>query len=163
MALPKMWHMYRMTRPAELTFSSAGMAICKVGLACSEKYGEKETTLFIDGTAFKKTAEMLNNVQKGQRVFVLGKLQTEQWDDKATGAKRYKTTMIIESFEFIEKRQDQQQGQSSNGQGNLQQQAPAQGGFQQPQQQGFQTQPQQGGQAGFQAPPDDDIPFSPMY
>lgn len=159
MALPKMWHMYRMTRPAELTFSGAGMAICKVGLACSEKYGDKETTLFIDGTAFKKTAEMLEKVQKGQRVLILGKYQTESWTDKTTGANRSKITMIIEQFEYVEKKQD---GQQNAGQFQPQQQPQGGNGFHSgphgaPQGQGFQ---QQGFQGGAGAPPDD-VPFSP--
>ena len=136
MGLPKYGHMYRLTRQPELTYSSNQVAICKVGLACSEKYGEKETQLFIDATAFKGTAEALANVQKGHRVFVVGKLETQQWQDQQSGQNRSKICMIIESFEFIEKKGETQQHGQQQNQG---------GGFQQPQNQGgnFQQAPNQ--------------------
>ena len=123
--LPKIQQVFRLTREPELRYSGQGTPICKVGLACSEKYGDKETQLFIDGTAFKKTAEMLNQVQKGHRVFVSGKINTESWE--SNGQKHSKTVMVIESFEFIEKRDNN-----------------AQQGYQQPQQHtDYQHAPQQ--------------------
>lgn len=100
--------MFRLTREPELKYSQSNVALCKVGLACSEKYKDKETQLFIDGTAFGKTAEMLNGVQKGHRVFVHGKINTESWQGQ-DGQKHSKTVMVIESFEFIEKRDDSYQ------------------------------------------------------
>jgi single-strand DNA-binding protein len=108
--LPKITHIFRLTREPELKYTQSGTALCKVGLVASEKYKDKETTLFIDATAFGKTAEFLNNVSKGQRVFVTGRLQTGEWQDQ-TGQKRSKTTMTIESFEYVEKREDGQRGQ----------------------------------------------------
>ena len=102
--LPKISFLARTTRDTELIYTASGTALCKVGLACSEKYGEKETQLFIDAVAFGKTGEMINNVQKGQRVFVHGKIQTEQWQDRQ-GQKRSKISLVIESFEFIEKKE----------------------------------------------------------
>ena len=120
--LPKITALFRLTKNPELRFSAQGTAVCKVGLACSEKYGDKETQLFIDGTCFKKTAEMLATVSKGQRVFVTGKINTDSWQDKATGTNRSKTVMIIESFEFIEARDNQsmigQQQQNNHTQPN---------------------------------------------
>jgi single-strand DNA-binding protein len=102
--LPKITHIFRLTREPELKYTQSGTALCKVGLVASEKYKDKETTLFIDATAFGKTAEFLNNVSKGQRVFVTGRLQTDEWQDQ-TGQKRSKTTMTIENFEYVEKRE----------------------------------------------------------
>ena len=113
--LPKIQAVFRLTRDPELRYGQSGTAVCKVGLACSEKYGEKETQLFIDGTAFKKTAEMLNNVQKGHRVNVQGKISTESWEDQ-NGQKRSKTVMVIESFEFIEKRDNNQNQEQQSSQ-----------------------------------------------
>lgn len=105
--LPKIQAVFRLTREPEFKISGQGTPVCKVGLACSEKYGDKETQLFIDGTAFKKTAEMLNQVQKGHRINVVGKINTESWENN--GQKHSKTVMVIESFEFIEKRDNSQQ------------------------------------------------------
>ena len=99
--------MFRLTREPELKYAQSGTALCKVGLAASEKYKDKETQLFIDGTAFGKTAEMLNTVQKGHRVLVVGKINTESWE--SNGQKHSKTVMTIESFEFVEKRESNAQ------------------------------------------------------
>lgn len=163
--LPRLGFLARLTRDSEVMTTQGGMVVCKLGLACSEKYKEKETKLFITGTAFGKTAEFISSIQKGQRVFVFGKIQTEEWADSSTGEKRSKTAMIIESFEYVEPRQNQ--GQQNNGFQNqnqgFQQQPQQQNGFQNNQNQqnngGFQGN-QPGGNAGFQGPPDDsDIPF----
>ena len=147
MGLPKFGNIYRLTRDPELTTSNSGISICRVGLACSEKYGEKETQLFLDATAFKKTAEMLSTVQKGHRVFVHGKLETQTWQDQQSGQNRSKVCMIIESFEFIEPKQQGQQNQA---------QSQPQGQYQ-PQPINQYQQNQQGWGQGTKG--DDDIPF----
>lgn len=107
--LPKLNFMARLVREPETQYTQSGMAVCRVTLASSEKYKERETQCFIDATAFNKTAEFLANVQKGHRVHVAGKLQTEQWEKD--GQKRSKISMIIESFEYVESKQQGQQGQ----------------------------------------------------
>lgn len=146
--------MFRLTREPELRYSQSGTALCKVGLAASEKYGDKETQLFIDGTAFKKTAEMLNTVQKGHRILVTGKINTDSWQDQQ-GQNRSKTVMTIESFEFVEKRDSNAQSHVNQQQGY---QAPQQD-YQQPQQ--HREQPQQDYKAQQPIPDidEDEIPF----
>lgn len=136
--LPKISFLARMTRDPEFKTTQSGIAICKVGLACSEKYNDKETTLFISGTAFKKTAEFISTILKGQRVFVTGKIQTDTWQDQQSGQNRSQISMVIESFEYIEKKGDNSQA-VNHTQHNR-------GGFQSPQQQ----------QTGYQ---DDGLPF----
>jgi single-strand DNA-binding protein len=106
--LPKITHLFRLTREPELRYSQSGTALCKIGLVASEKYKDKENTLFIDATAFGNIAELINNVQKGQRIFVTGRLQTEEWQDN-NGQKRSKISMTIENFEYVEKRDNSQQ------------------------------------------------------
>ena len=100
--LAKVSGIFRLTRDAELKNTSSGMAIVKVGLACSEKYKDKETTLFIDATCFGKQAEVLNQYAgtKGTQIYIVGKLQTEQWQSKE-GINKSKIAMMIEGFEFI--------------------------------------------------------------
>jgi single-strand DNA-binding protein len=148
MGLPRISFLARLTRQSETSYTGSGMCITKVGLACSEKYKDKESVFFITGTAFNKTAEMIAQVNKGQRVYVNGKIQTDRWEDKNSGEKKSATSMIIENFEFIEPKQDNQQQNQD---------------FQQPQnngqRQGFQSQQPQSSQGGFQGPPDDSIPF----
>ena len=124
--LPKITHIFRMARDPEIRYSPDQTAIASIGLVCSEKYGDRETTLFIDAVAFKKTAEMIATVKKGQRVFIFGKLKTDTWQDKATGKNRSKQSIIIDSFEFIEPKEYQNNSGQYNGyrpkgqQGNIQ-------------------------------------------
>jgi single-strand DNA-binding protein len=101
--LPSITHVFRLTRDPEVRYMQDGTAITSVGLAASEKRKDKERTLFLDGTAFGKTAEFLLNVRKGQRVFVRGRLSTDAWTNN-DGAKRSKTVLTIDAFEYIEAR-----------------------------------------------------------
>lgn len=105
MSLPKTIGLFRLTRNAELRYSSSGSAILKMGLACSEKFGDKESQCFIDATAFGKQAEIISQYagEKGTQIFLTGKLQTESWADETSGQNRSKNSMIIESFDFVSK------------------------------------------------------------
>lgn len=107
--LPKISHVFRLSRDPELRYTNQGMAVCRVGLVASEKRGDEEKQIWIDGTAFGKTAEHLHNISKGQRVFVAGRLQTDQWLDN-NSSKRSKTALIIDMFECIEKKERAQNG-----------------------------------------------------
>lgn len=145
--------MARLVREPETQYTQNGMAICKVTLASSEKYKERETQCYIDATAFNKTAEFLANVQKGHRVYVAGKLQTEQWEND--GQKRSKISMIIESFEYVESKQQnsgyqQPQNPGYQNQGGNQQRFhnQQQGGYQQQEQFGAGMNQQPGGHPG---------------
>jgi len=124
--LPKITHLFRLVKDPELKFTPNGLQVCSLYLAASEKYKEKETQLFISATAFSKTAEFIATVKKGQRIFCTGKIQTESWEKD--GQRQSKISMIIDSFDYVEKRDESNNGQQSN--------APqAQQGFQQPAQQ----------------------------
>jgi len=108
MSLPKICGLFRLTRDSELRISSSGKNILKMGLACSEKYADSETQLFIDATVFGKQAEIISQYagEKGTQIFISGKLQTEQWTDQQSGEKRSKISMIVEGFDFVSKPKD---------------------------------------------------------
>ena len=112
MALCKVNGLFRLTRDCELRYGSSGTAVLKMGLACSEKFGEKETQLFLDATVFGKPAEIISQHagSKGTQIFLTGKLQTESWVDKESGQNRSKTSMIVESFDFVAKAKEAGQG-----------------------------------------------------
>lgn len=101
MSLPRLSGLFRLTRDAELKYSQQGTAILKMGLASSEKYGDKETQCFIDATVFGKPAEILNQYsgQKGNQIYLFGKLQTESWEKD--GQKNFKHSLIVEGFDFV--------------------------------------------------------------
>ncbi|HLU37889.1 MAG TPA: single-stranded DNA-binding protein [Planctomycetota bacterium] len=95
-----------LTRDVELRYSQGGLAIAKLGMAINRRTtgqdGEaKETTCFVDLTAFGKQAEVLNQyVGKGSPLFVEGRLEYSTWDDQE-GQKRSKLAVVIENFQFV--------------------------------------------------------------
>ncbi len=83
----------RLTRDPELRYLPSGMAVCKMGLAVSRffknKDGERqEDTLFINVTTWGKSAEYCNeSLKKGRPVLVEGQLRSHDYQDKE-GQKR---------------------------------------------------------------------------
>lgn len=64
--------------------------------------------LYIDCEAFdyadskRKVGNVISQyVKKGDQVFIEGRLQLDQWDDKASGQKRSKHKVIVESVELL--------------------------------------------------------------
>ena len=110
MSLPRTSGLFRLTRDAELRYTSDGKSILKLGLVCSEKFGDKENTLFLDAVAFGKPAEIINSYAgaKGNQIFLIGKLQTESWQDN-NGNNRSKISMVIEGFDFVNNKQQSTQ------------------------------------------------------
>ena len=111
--LPKINGLFRLTRDAELAYAQSGTAVLKMGLAASEKYKDKESTCFIDATCFGKVAEIIHQYagQKGGQIYLTGKLELQQWNDKNTGEKKSRHSMIIEGFDFVSNGGNQQQYQ----------------------------------------------------
>ena len=98
--------MGNLTRDIELRHTQGGMAIAKFGMAINRKTssqsGEaKESTCFVDCTAFGKSAELLSQyVRKGSQLFVDGRLEFSTWEAKE-GGKRSKLEVIVENFQFM--------------------------------------------------------------
>lgn len=100
-----------LTRDPELRQIPSGTAVCQIGLAVSHKYksnGEmKEDTAFIDVTAWGRTGEVVNEYcRKGSPLMVEGRLKQESWNDKTTGQKRYKLTVVADSVQLLGSRGD---------------------------------------------------------
>lgn len=75
----------RLTRDAELRYSSGGMGICKFSVAVnrSVKKNDKweDEASFFDCTAFGKTAENISQyLTKGQQVCISGELVQNRWE-----------------------------------------------------------------------------------
>src|SRR6185369_12007201 len=99
--------MGNLTRDPELRYTPKGTAIAKVGLAVNRVWtneaGEKkEDVTFIDVDIFGRTAENVGQyMRKGRPILVEGRLKLDQWDDKATGAKRSKLGVVAETVQFL--------------------------------------------------------------
>lgn len=113
-----------LTRDPELKYTQSGLAVCEFGLAVNRKFKtdgqEREETLFVEITVFAKQAETANEyLAKGRPVFIEGRLKLDQWEDKTTGQKRSKHSVIGERFQFLGGRNDsdQDKGQQNGGSG----------------------------------------------
>lgn len=100
-----------LTRDPEVRYTPSGTAIAKFGLAINRSFrtGEeqREETTFVDIDAFGKQAEVIGEyVKKGRPLMVEGRLRTDSWDDKATGQKRSRLGVVLESFQFLDSRMD---------------------------------------------------------
>src|SRR3954453_14950206 len=83
-------------RDAELRYTPGGSPVATINLATTEIWNDKagqrqEKTEWHRVVLWGKTAETLNEyLVKGKQIYVEGRLQTRQWDDK-DGNKRYTT------------------------------------------------------------------------
>jgi single-strand DNA-binding protein len=106
-ALNKVMLMGNLTRDPQLKFLPSQTQVCEFGLATSRKFKtatgeEREEVLFVDITAFGRTAEVINQYfTKGKPIFIEGRLKLDQWEDKNGGGKRSKLSVVCENFQFI--------------------------------------------------------------
>lgn len=104
--------MGNLTRDPELRVTPKGTAICQFGLAINRSWKDeagqtREEATFIDCEAWGKTGEIIAKyMTKGRPLFVEGRLQMDQWEDKATGAKRSKLKVVVENFQFLGSKDD---------------------------------------------------------
>jgi single-strand DNA-binding protein len=98
----------RLTRDPELRYTPGGAAVCRLGLAVTRYFkgrdGEKkEDTLFVDVTAWEKTAEYCGQrLKQGRPVLIEGRLRSDAWEDKATGQKRTKIDIQAERIQELD-------------------------------------------------------------
>jgi len=117
----KIMLMGNLTRDPELSYLPNNTPVVKLGLAVNRRFkrqdGEQgEETLFVDCNAFGRQAEVINQyLRKGRGVFIEGRLRLERWQDK-DGNNRSKHTVIIENFQFMGGRDDND-GDSGGGGG----------------------------------------------
>jgi single-strand DNA-binding protein len=124
------------TRDIDTSFTRGDTTIAKFGIAVNRKFrrgdGENvEEVMFIDLTAFGRTAEILaKHVNKGDNLLIDGRLQFDQWNDKQTGDRRSKHSVVVENFQFMNNKQDgeRQQRNDPPPQRNQNNEPPAMGG-----------------------------------
>ncbi len=116
----------RITRDPEVVTTQNGTQITKFSVASNRVWNDKnsgnkhEEVEFHNIVSFGRTAEIIAQYfNKGDEIYIQGRLKTSNWDDKETGQKRYKTEIIAEKFEFGQKAKANQD-QSNNQQNETQ-------------------------------------------
>lgn len=125
MALSKVIGVYRLSQEPELKYLNSGSAVAKLNLVNSSKYktqaGEqREDTCFIEGTCFSGLAKIASQyLKKGSKIYVVAELKQDTWQDQ-NGQNKSKHTLKIESFEMLDNKPNDNQGQRSQAQNNYQ-------------------------------------------
>src|SRR3954453_17398025 len=93
--------MGNITRDPQLKYLPSQTPVAEFGIAVNRRYrtaqGEdKEEGAFVELTAFGKQAETIHQYcHRGKALFIEGRLKYDQWEDKETGAKRSKLSVIV--------------------------------------------------------------------
>lgn len=102
----------RLTKDPEIRYTPNQKVVATFTLAVDRPFkaenGQKEAD-FIPCVVWGKPAELIgNSCAKGHRLFVEGRLQIRNFDGK-DGTKHWVTEVIVSSFEFIERKTENQQ------------------------------------------------------
>src|SRR5512146_2095763 len=85
-------------RAPEVRYTQGGTAVAKLSLATTEKVGKEkkeEKTEWHNLVAWGRLAEICGEyLDKGSTIYVEGKLQTKQWEDKE-GVKKYTKEIVV--------------------------------------------------------------------
>ena len=101
----------RLGRDPEMRYTSAGTPVTSFSLATDEFWkdqsGERQRrTEWHNIVVWSKLAETCNQyLTKGKLVYIEGRLQTREWDDR-DGNKRKTTEIIASEMKMLERRQD---------------------------------------------------------
>jgi single-strand DNA-binding protein len=102
----------------EIRSSANGVMVANFTLATSDRFQDaqgnwQDRTEWHNLVAFKRTAEIVRDyVKKGSKLYIEGKIQTRSWDDKESGAKRYRTEIIVNDLSLLSGRDE---GASAGG------------------------------------------------
>lgn len=119
----------RLTRDVETRAFANGGMVAKFGFAVTNRKRNAQTgeyedePMFIDCEAFNrgdtgKLADIIRDkCRRGSQIMIEGKLHLDNWDDKATGAKRSKHKLVVENMQLLDARQDGPGGGQGGGMG----------------------------------------------
>ncbi len=107
MNLNKVFLVGRLTRDPEIRVLPNGQQVATFGLATDRFYTDKTSgqrqkkTEFHNIVMFSRLAEIAAQyLKKGSLTLIEGRLQTRDWQDQATGQKRYRTEIVAESMQL---------------------------------------------------------------
>lgn len=98
----------RLGNDPEIRYTQQGVAVTNFNIATSETWLDKagakqERTEWHRIVVWGKMAETCSQyLAKGRQVYVEGRLQTRQWEDK-DGGKRYTTEVVASTVQFLDR------------------------------------------------------------
>ncbi len=116
--------MGNLTRDPDLRSLPSGQNVCELGLAVNRRYQSNdgrdvEEPCFVDVVVWGKAAANCKQfLEKGSQVFVEGRLQLDQWEDRNGGGRRSKLRVVAEQVQFMNRRPAGNEGGNYNDGGN---------------------------------------------
>jgi single-strand DNA-binding protein len=113
----------RLGKDPETRYTPGGQGVCNFSLATDETYkdrnGERQKrTEWHRIVLWGKLAEIAQQyLKKGTLVYIEGRIQSRQWDDKTTGQKRYTTEIVGNTMRMLSSRGDSGGAAPSSGGG----------------------------------------------
>jgi single-strand DNA-binding protein len=107
-------------RDPELRYTAGGQPVASFSVATNERWNDREgktqeRTEWHRIVVWGKQAEnCANYLQKGRTVYIEGRLQTREWEDKE-GQKRQTTEVVAQTVQFLDRREGPARGPSGSG------------------------------------------------
>jgi single-strand DNA-binding protein len=124
----------RLGKDPEIKSIPSGQTVAKFTIATDERFtdrnGEKqERTEWHNIVAWAKLAEICGQfLRKGKLVYIEGRIRTDSWEDKETKQKRYRTEIIAENMQMLDRKGDEEGGGSYSGGGSYAQKSKSSSG-----------------------------------
>ena len=108
----------RLTRDPEVRTFANGGKVAAFGFAVNNRKKNPQTDqwedepVFLDVKAYnreagRKLADLAEQyLKKGHQAYIEGHLVLEEWQDKNDGSKRQKLKIVVDNFQFLERRAD---------------------------------------------------------
>ena len=106
----------RLGKDPEIRSTPSGTSVAKFSLATDDRFtdknGEKqERTEWHNIVAWGKLAEICGQyLRKGKLIYIEGAIRTDSWDDKETGVKKYRTEIIANQMQMLDRKGDENGG-----------------------------------------------------
>jgi single-strand DNA-binding protein len=96
----------RLTRDVDAKYTTDGKAVSTFSIAIKNPF-KPDNPEYVNIVVWGKTAEFCNQyLSKGRLVSVNGRLQTSSWDDKDSGKKVYKTEVVADTVQGLDRAQE---------------------------------------------------------
>lgn len=101
--------MGNLTHDPQVRFTNSGTAVAEISLAINRTWYDKQASrrrdevTFVDVTLWGRMAEVAaENLRKSRGVMIEGRLQLDQWKDKATGQERSKLKVVADHMSMLD-------------------------------------------------------------
>jgi single-strand DNA-binding protein len=91
----------------EVKYTPSGVALAKFSLATNERFKDKsgewqDRTEWHNVLAWQRLAEIVGEyVHQGTRLYIEGKLQTSNWEDRNSGEKKFRTEIVARDIVLL--------------------------------------------------------------